>query len=101
MEKIPEIDVLKASLPDSMKAITEKYKLESLTLSTQDGLVIASTSSSADQDAAVYSGLFQELFKVKQEPYYFVESKDVNLYYVDSGSVKVVGVARRRTAAYC
>ena len=97
MEKIPEIDVLKASLPDSMKTITEKYKLESLTLSTQDGLVIASTSSTADQDAAVYSGLFQELFKVKQEPYYYIESKDVSLYYVESSTVKVVGVARRRT----
>jgi hypothetical protein len=97
VEKIPEIDVLKASLPDSMKLITEKYKLESLTLAAQDGLVIASTSSSADQDAAVYSGLFQELFKVKQEPYYYIESKDVSLYYVESSTVKVVGVARRRT----
>ncbi|HEY3422076.1 MAG TPA: hypothetical protein VGK13_02880 [Methanocellaceae archaeon] len=96
-EKIPDIDVLKVALPDSMKAIAVKYKLESLTLSTQDGLVIASTSSSADQDAAVYSGLFQELFKVKQEPYYYIESKDVSLYYVESGTVKVVGVARRRT----
>jgi hypothetical protein len=95
-EKIPEIDVLKAALPDSMKSITEKYKLESLTLSTQDGLVIASTSGSADQDAAVYSGLFQELFKVKQEPYYYIESKDVSLYYVESGAAKVIGVARRR-----
>lgn len=98
VERVPEIDVLKSTLPDSMKSITEKYKLESLTLATQDGLVIASTSGSADQDAAVYSGLFQELFKVKQEPYYFIESKDVNLYYVDSSSVKVVGVARRRGA---
>jgi hypothetical protein len=97
-EKIPEIDVLKATLADSMKSITEKYNLESITLATQDGLVIASTSGSADQDAAVYSGLFHELFKVKQEPYYFIESKDVNLYYVDSSSVKVVGVARRRGA---
>ena len=98
VDKIPDIDVLKATLPDSMSAITDKFRLESLTLSSQDGLVIASTSSTADQDAAVYSGLFQELFKVKQEPYYFVESKDVNLYYVESGSVKVVGVARRQRA---
>ena len=97
VEKIPDIDVLRAALPDSMNAITEKYKLESLTLATQDGLVIASTSNSADQDAAVYSGLFQELFKVKQEPYYYIESKDVSLYYVESSTVKVVGVARRKT----
>ena len=96
VEKVPDIDVLKAALPDSMRAITDKYNLESLTLSTQDGLVIASTSSTADQDAAVYSGLFQELFKVKQEPYYYIESKDVSLYYVESSTVKVVGVARRK-----
>jgi hypothetical protein len=97
VEKIPDVDVLKATLPDSMKALAEKFKLESLTLATQDGLVIASTSNTADQDAAVYSGLFQELFKVKQEPYYYVESKDVSLYYVESGAAKVIGVARRRS----
>jgi hypothetical protein len=97
IEKIPDVDVLKATLPDSMKSLAEKFKLESLTLATQDGLVIASTSNTADQDAAVYSGLFQELFKVKQEPYYYVESKDVSLYYVESGAAKVIGVARRRS----
>lgn len=96
-EKIPDIEVLKATLPDSMKALAEKYRLDSITLASQDGLVIASTSSTAEQDAAVYSGLFQELFKVKQETYYFVESKDVSLYYVESGAAKVIGVARRRT----
>ncbi len=95
-EKVPEVDVLKATLPDSMKALADKFKLESLTLATQDGLVIASTSSTAEQDAAVYSGLFQELFKVKQEPYYYVESKDVSLYYVESGAARVIGVARRK-----
>ncbi len=96
-EKIPEVDVLKATLPDSMKALAGKFKLESLTLAAQDGLVIASTSNTAEQDAAVYSGLFQELYKVKQEPYYYVESKGVSLYYVESGAAKVIGVARRRT----
>lgn len=96
-EKIPDVYVVKATLPDSMKVLAEKFKLESLTLATQDGLVIASTSNTADQDAAVYSGLFQELFKVKQEPYYYVESKDVSLYYVESGAARVIGVARRRS----
>jgi len=94
--EIPAIDVVKGSLPESMVSLTQKYRLGSLTLASQDGLVIASTSKTPDQDAAVYSGLFQELYKVKQEPYYYVESKGVGLYSVESGAQKVIGVASRK-----
>ena len=79
-----------------MISLTQKYRMDSLTLASHDGLVIASTSKTPDQDAAVYSGLFQELYKVKQEPYYYVESKDVSLYSAESGTSRVVGVGHRK-----
>ncbi|HTX44274.1 MAG TPA: hypothetical protein VMC61_06050 [Methanocella sp.] len=93
---VPSIDVVKGSLSESMMTLTQKYRLESLTLASQDGLVIASTGKAPDQDAAVYSGLFQELYKVKHEPYYYVESKEVSLYALEGGSG--VGVAHRKGA---
>jgi hypothetical protein len=93
---IPTIDVVKGTLSGSMVTLTQKYGLESVTLASHDGLVIASTAKAPDQDAAVYSGLFQELYKVKQEQYYYVDSKDVSLYSIDSGPSKVIGVARRK-----
>ncbi len=95
--EIPAIDVVKGTLQESMVTLTQKYKLDSLTLASQDGLVVASTSRTPEQDAAVYSGLFQELYKVKQEPYYNVESKGVGLYSVESGAQKVIGVAARKS----
>ncbi len=94
--EVPAIDVVKGTLQESMVTLTQKYRLGSLTLASQDGLVIASTSKTPEQDAAVYSGLFQELYKVKQEPYYHVESKGVGLYSVESGAQKVIGVAARK-----
>ena len=93
---IPAIDVVKGSLSESMISLTQKYRLDSLTLASSDGLVIASTNKTPDQDAAVYSGLFHELYKVKQEPYYYVESKDVSLYSAEVGPSRVVGVAHRK-----
>lgn len=94
--RVPDIDVLKGSMADSMKTMAGKYRLVSVTLATMDGLVIASTTSSPEQDAAIYSGLYKELYKVKQEPYYYVDSKDVSLYAVESGPSKVIGVAHRK-----
>lgn len=95
---VPAIDVVKGSLSESMMALTQKYRLESITLASQDGLVIASTGKAPEQDAAVYSGLFQELYKVKHDPYYYVESKEVSLYSVEGGAQNVIGVAHRKGA---
>jgi predicted regulator of Ras-like GTPase activity (Roadblock/LC7/MglB family) len=95
---IPAIDVVKGSLAESMVTLTQKYGLNSLTLASQDGLVIASTSKTPDQDAAIYSGLFSELHKVKKETYYYVESKEVGLYSIESGAGKIIGVAHRKGA---
>ncbi len=95
---VPAIEVVKGTLQESMMTLTQKYRLESLTLASQDGLVIASTGKAPEQDAAVYSGLFQELYRVKHEPYFYVESKDVSLYSIEGGAQNVVGVAHRKGA---
>ena len=89
------IDVVKPTLEESMKAITAKYGLESLTLASADGLVIASTGRAADEDAAVYSNLFQELYRNRPEPYFSVTGKDVQLLLVEAGGQQVIEVAHR------
>jgi|AGTN01.2.fsa_nt_gi hypothetical protein len=91
----PPVEVVKDDLPESMKAITAKYGLSWLTIASSDGLVIASTSSTPDEDAAVYSNLFHELHKTRPEPYFNVSDKDVHLLLVESGSHKVIGAARK------
>lgn len=92
---IPDVDVIGGSLQDSMAIIARKYGLSSITLASQDGLSIASTNKAPDQDAAVFSGLYQELFKVKQEPCYRVEDRAVSLFAVEGGAQKVIGIAGR------
>ena len=92
---IPPIDVVKDNLPDSMKAITAKYGLGWLTIATADGLVIASSSSTPDEDAAVYSNLFHELYRTRPEPYFNVANKDIHLLLVESGSQKFIDVTKK------
>ncbi|HEY3272743.1 MAG TPA: hypothetical protein VGJ92_03215 [Methanocella sp.] len=92
---VPPVDVVKDNLPDSMKAITAKYGLDWLTIASGDGLVIASTSNTPDEDAAVYSNLFHELYRARTELYYNVSHKDIHLLLVDSGSQKVIDVAKK------
>ncbi len=92
---IPPVDVVKDNLPDSMSAITTKYGLGWLTIASGDGLVIASTSNTPDEDAAVYSNLFHELYRSRPEPYFNVSNKDIHLLLVESGSQKVIDVASK------
>jgi hypothetical protein len=92
---VPPVDVVKDNLPDSMRAITAKYGLDWLTIASSDGLVIASTSNTPDEDAAVYSNLFQELYRTRPEPYFNVSNKDIHLLLVESGSQKVIDVAKK------
>ena len=92
---VPTVDVVKDNLPDSMKAITTKYGLDWLTIASGDGLVIASTSNTPDEDAAVYSNLFHELYRTRPEPYFNVSNKDIHLLLVESGSQKVIDVAKK------
>lgn len=89
------VDVLKATLPESMGALAKKYGISSVTLASLDGLAVASTSKTPDEDAAVYSAMYQSLFKVKAEQYYSVADKSVQLYSIGEGPSKVIGIARR------
>lgn len=88
-------EVVRDSLPDSMKAITAKYGLKWLTIATGDGLVIASTSNTPDEDAAVYSNLFHELYRTRAEPYFNVPGKDIHLLQVEIGEIKFIDIAGR------
>jgi len=56
-KKHPEEDVPLADLGDitkNLRALTSKYHLDAITLSTADGLMIASTSENGQDDAAHY-----------------------------------------------
>ena len=89
------VEVVKDTLPESMKAITAKYGLDWLTIASGDGLVIASTSGTPDEDAAVYSNLFYELYRTRPEHYFNVSNKDIHLLMVESGGHRFIDVARR------
>ena len=78
--KVQPIEVVKPTLPESVKAMTEKYGLEALTIASQDGLSIASNSKSPDEDAAVYSGAFQEQHSARPDTYYYLDKKAVHMY---------------------
>lgn len=93
--KAPVIDVLKGTLNESMNAMVEKYRLDSLTLASRDGLVIASTSKTPDEDAAVYSNMFQDLNKKTPNTYFYVDSKSIHLYSVDIANSSIIGVIRK------
>jgi len=59
--QVKKIELIKG-IPDitgSLTALTEKFSLDSFTLATSDGLVFATSgSSTAQTDAAVFSGIF-------------------------------------------
>ncbi|QSZ66845.1 hypothetical protein RJ40_04720 [Methanofollis aquaemaris] len=50
----------RADILESMKALCEKYYLDAFTISTDDGLVVASSEGDAASDAAKYSYIFSE-----------------------------------------
>lgn len=95
---VPAIDVVKGTLKESIDALEKKYRLNAITLATTDGLVIASTINDAEEEAAVWSGKFSELSKEKPATYYSLADKGIYLYSAESGSNKVIGIARRPSA---
>ncbi|MBN1431325.1 MAG: hypothetical protein JW931_00970 [Methanomicrobiaceae archaeon] len=48
------------SIRDNLLALFERYKLNSFTMSTSDGLVISSTDPNPEEEAAKYSYLYQQ-----------------------------------------
>ncbi|WP_048198414.1 hypothetical protein [Methanocella arvoryzae] len=95
---VPGIEVVKGTVKESMEALEKKYRLNAVTLATADGLVIASTINDPDEEAAVWSGRFNEMHKEKPGSYYPVADKGVYLYSTESAGNKVIGVARRTVA---
>ncbi len=49
-----------ASIRENLLALFERYKLNSFTMSTSDGLVISSTDPNPEEEAAKYSYLYQQ-----------------------------------------
>jgi hypothetical protein len=91
----PPVVVVKSTLPESVNALAAKYRLDWLTIASGDGLVIASNSKTPDEDAAVYSNLFYELYRTRAETYFNVSNKNIHLLQVESGGHKVIDVATR------
>jgi len=95
---VPAVEVVKSTLKESVEALEKKYRLNAITLATVDGLVIASTIKEPEEEAAVWSGKFNELNKQKPGNYHSVADKGVYLYMAESTGNKVIGVARRSSA---
>ena len=95
---LPTIEVVKTTLKESIEALEKKYRLNAITLATIDGLVIASTINDPEEEAAVWSGKFNELNKQKPSNYQSFADKGVYLYLAESTGNKVIGVARRPSA---
>jgi hypothetical protein len=74
------------SLQEYLSAIGEKYRLTSLTLATTDGLIIGSTKTDAQEEAATYSYLYAQ----GNLP----EGGGVELIGIDHHGETVVGIAR-------
>jgi len=54
------------SVQQSIEALSNKYFLESATITSDDGLVIASSSDRSEEEAAEFSFMFQEAQKIRQ-----------------------------------
>ena len=61
-----DVDVTDAeSVQHSIEALSNKYFLESATITSDDGLVIASSSDRSEEEAAEFSFMFQEAQKIR------------------------------------
>ena len=74
------------SIEENLRGLFKHYKLNSFTMATSDGLVISSTESDPDMDAANYSYLYLE----GQQP----ESPNVRLIGVPHKGGTVVGIIK-------
>lgn len=83
-----DIDLIKdrRDIQESMQAFCEKFQLDSFTLASHDGLVIASSLSLPDQKAAHYSYLFFNGIEPR--------NPGVRLFGFDFNEEQVVGIVR-------
>lgn len=76
----------KAGIGESLKALCEKYGMESFTLAGKDGLVIASSAESPDEEAAHFSYLYTSGI-APHDPM-------MRLFTVEYNDQELVGIAR-------
>ncbi len=86
----PSADMGQArDLQSGMELICREYGLDSLTIATWDGLLVASNgSTSRTEDAALYS----RIFRIKGE----IEDKSVQLFELEFKGSRLIGIARRK-----
>lgn len=74
------------SIDESLRALCDLYRLESITIATKDGLVAASTSKEAQSEAAIMSERFNR-GEMNKEP-------GVRLFRIDHKTSVMIGIIR-------
>jgi len=74
------------SIDQSLQALCDLYRLESITVATNDGLVVASTSKEAQSEAAMMSDRFHR-GEVKEDP-------GMRVFRIDHKSSVMIGIIR-------
>lgn len=72
----------------NMKALAEKYYLDSITLATADGLVVASSGADAQADAAQYSHMYK-----KGE---ILDNPKVQLFGLSHQGSSLIGIIKKK-----
>ena len=89
------IDVVDTEgIPESMEAITIKYSLESITLASEDGILIASSSNRGEEEAAEFSFMFHETQKIRSTGFISLAEVGVYIYSIDSRDGSILCVIR-------
>jgi hypothetical protein len=76
------------SIEESIRALADLARVESITLSTRDGLVVASNSGDAQSDAATYS---YRMNKGEE-----IEDPGVTMWQIDHKAGTLIGIARSK-----
>ncbi|MDY6864777.1 MAG: hypothetical protein SVY15_02220 [Halobacteriota archaeon] len=89
------IDVVDTEgIPESMGALTRKYSLESITLASEDGILIASSSDRGEEEAAEFSFMFHETQKIRSTSFISLVEVGMYIYSIDSRDGSILCVIR-------
>ncbi|MDY6930976.1 MAG: hypothetical protein SVJ22_03555 [Halobacteriota archaeon] len=89
------IDVVDTQgIPESMDALTRKYSLESITIASEDGILIASSSIRGDEEAAEFSFIFHETQKIRSTSFISLIEIGVYIYSIDSRDGSILCIIR-------